>query len=517
MDLLSRIVNDDSEDLPFGEDLLNIQPPAVENKPDPPLRSISQGSNGGELLLGQGQTNSGERKTDLPSQERSLTGHLPVNVEKRNDRRDPCFGSSSPSKSPPAEVKRRREEDEEKPKVDEQCVQLQNVLKSLGLSLEVEEMSKLADRTQERLYGKKHEGVRADGRGEGDSRRTDSHRQYSFSSSSSSSSSSSRSISRSRSPSPSRSQCSHTRNSKQKRLSEHNSSRNGFKETLLHKDNNWNNKETERHRDRDQKDSKETSIYQHPYLQNQTYLHSHPAAFSVLPDSSSSQYSHYNADANSGSYSTAEYSYWTHTQGASPLSLSTSEHPCQQNSYQHFPGSAVTPNMAHHRCRTVEDINLCVNPDLSKSEGQVGSLSGPRCLQVIATKPTTRSSIIQITEGLSRRENRKTLGKKRQLYEIQKAAEKQSADSVAKMMTPQKDIDESQPKAKQSEKEIQQPTEEEIKANLRKTVCGLLVLFVVYSIFIIKLKLIIKLSFLITSFCCPTSSVFSSLKPLTRR
>lgn len=125
--------------------------------------------------------------------------------------------------------------------------------------------------------------------------------------------------------------------------------------------------------------------------------------------------------------------------------------------------------MAHRRCRTVEDINLCVNPDLSKSEGQVGSLSGPRCLQVITTKPTSQSSIIQITERLSRRENHQTLGKKRQLCEIQKAAEKQSADSVAKMMTPQKDVVESHPKAEQSEKEIQQPTEEEIKANLRKT------------------------------------------------
>ncbi|XP_035515827.1 uncharacterized protein LOC118326827 isoform X2 [Morone saxatilis] len=80
MDLLSRIVNDDSEDLPLGKELLDVQPPAMENKPDLPFRSESQRSNSGASLLGRSRTNSGERRAD-PSKrdrhERSLSDHLP--------------------------------------------------------------------------------------------------------------------------------------------------------------------------------------------------------------------------------------------------------------------------------------------------------------------------------------------------------------------------------------------------------------------------------------------------------
>lgn len=77
MDLLSRIVNDDSEDLPLGEELLNIQPLAVENKSDVPRRSESLRSNSCAFQLGHSQSNSRERKTDLPSQERSFNDHVP--------------------------------------------------------------------------------------------------------------------------------------------------------------------------------------------------------------------------------------------------------------------------------------------------------------------------------------------------------------------------------------------------------------------------------------------------------
>ncbi|XP_042340370.1 uncharacterized protein LOC121941611 [Plectropomus leopardus] len=65
MDFLSRIVNDDSEDIPLGKEVPNIQPPAAENKSDPPVSSESQRSNSGASLPGRTRTSSG-KKTDLP-------------------------------------------------------------------------------------------------------------------------------------------------------------------------------------------------------------------------------------------------------------------------------------------------------------------------------------------------------------------------------------------------------------------------------------------------------------------
>ncbi|KAK9540332.1 hypothetical protein VZT92_002792 [Zoarces viviparus] len=422
MDFLSRIVNDDSVDLPLGEELLNIPVPAVENMSDPTLRRESQQSDSGASLPG----SCGERKSDRPSQERSLSERLspPNDDEKKNDR--------SRSKSPSAVKKKKKEE--EKTKVDEQREQLQNILKSLGLSLEVEEMSKLADRTQERLYGKKHEDTGV----EQESRQRGSQRHYSNSSSSSSSSSASsssassssfsRSSSRSNSPSPSRRRRSRSR--EPRRRPQHSRSRDRRGDGLTRHDGNEDSKEEQRYRDEDEKYPKEISSHQHPYQQNHT---------NTQPDNSLPQDSRYTAD-HSGIYSADLSSYWAPTQGAVPPFFYTSGRPISQNNYQSFPGSVVAPNVDYPPQRGSFDINLFVNPDLSKSEGQTGSASGSRCLQVISTEQPTCT----------------IWTRHRQLREIQ---------LVEKVEVPQ--LIEDDTEAEQSE-EQRPPTDKEIKANLRK-------------------------------------------------
>ncbi|XP_029286132.1 uncharacterized protein LOC115007228 isoform X2 [Cottoperca gobio] len=392
MDFLSRIVNDDSEDLPSGEDLLNIQPPVVENKSDPCFRSKSQDQNSGASLLGRSQTNSGERKTDQASKERYLKDRLCLpddddEEEKKNDRGDCCSGSRGRSKSPLAVKKK----EEEKPEVDEQREQLQNILKTLGLNMEVEEMSKLSDRTQERLYGKKHKDTSAKSRRQQESRQSGSQRHNSNSSSSSSRST--------RSRSPSRHQCSHSKDSKQR--SEGPRSRDRSRDGLTRHDDNQDSKEA--CKDNDGQDSEEMYTYQHPYSQNQTYPHPPPAAF---PDYSLSQDSQYTA-YDSGTY-------WALTQSGIPPSLYPDGDPYPVNAYHEFPGSVGAPDMVypHHDS---PNINFFVNPDLSKSEGQTGYVSAPRCLQVISTKtPAPDRCLMTLTKSQKKKWGNCKIAKKRQ-------------------------------------------------------------------------------------------------------
>ncbi|KAJ4945136.1 hypothetical protein JOQ06_013672, partial [Pogonophryne albipinna] len=141
IDLLSRIVNDDDEDLPSGEQLLTTQPPAVEKEPHPSFRSEVQRSNSEASLPDFSQTNRGHDTFCMPGDE------------------------------------------------------------------EMEGMSKLEDRTQERLYGKKNEDTNVEGcRGAQESQHSGPQRHFSNSSSSSRSTKS-----RSLSPSLPMRQCSPSR------------------------------------------------------------------------------------------------------------------------------------------------------------------------------------------------------------------------------------------------------------------------------------------------------------------
>ncbi|XP_035494517.2 uncharacterized protein LOC118313264 isoform X2 [Scophthalmus maximus] len=490
MDLLSRIVNDDSEDVALGEDLSNIQPPAVEDKSElgrsqpshsgasfhggsqqshsgssflggrqssPSGVSFPGGSeqahsetsyldgspqshsetsylggsqpshsgasflggrqpwpsgvsfpglspqshsetsylgesqplHSGDSLPGCSRTDSTERKTDSPSQEKShmkrpsLSGdEEEEKKKKKNDRGDRSFGSSSRSESPLAVKKKKKKEEEN---LDEQQVQLQNILKTLGLSLEVEEISKLGDRTQERLYGKTNEGrVGADCRGEQESRQRGPHRQYNRNSSSSSdssllsSSSSSRSTSRSFSPSPPRRRPSHTSDTKRRRVSERSGTGDGNqdREEAL--------KTRDTDKDRNHTETKVISPHLNQYSQEQTYYHPHIDAYPEFSVYNLPQYSEYTDEY----HSAATNSCSTYMQDATPPPPDPSGYPYPQIEDLYFPNVVRAPNVVYPHIFP-EDYNLLVNPDLSTSEGQVGSSSN-RCLQVISTKQSTR-------------------------------------------------------------------------------------------------------------------------------
>lgn len=168
MDLLTKIVNDGCDVFEPVETVLNHTPPAAVAEPCVPPNSESKQSS---------------------SRDESRTGSGSHSL-----------GSSSRSRSPPGT--RKMQEEEEKAKSTEQQEQLQNILKTLGLNLEVGEMSRLANRTQERLYGTKLKSANFD-RHEKRPKQPRKHRNSSSRSSSSSSysgSGSSRSSSRSVSP-----------------------------------------------------------------------------------------------------------------------------------------------------------------------------------------------------------------------------------------------------------------------------------------------------------------------------
>lgn len=111
-----------------------------------------------------------------------------------------------------------------------------------------------------------------------------------------------------------------------------------------------------------------------------------------------------------------------------------------------------------------------MNPDLSASEGQ-GSASGPRCLQVVGTN----RSIAMNKKGQRWRggiENCRNSGALRQI-QVLTPTNSTSVDSEVKAEAPL--TGEKNSEVKQSEEEKQQPTEEEIKVNLRKKVGAVLV------------------------------------------
>ncbi|XP_029004382.1 zinc finger protein 318-like [Betta splendens] len=429
MDLLSRIVNDDSEGLP------NIH--SERNKP-----SKSQRSNSGTSRPSPSRDGSGEDRTATRSRERSHNEgvSLPYEDRRKRDGGDTSYGSSRRSKSPMSEKKKKKEE-ETNLKLDERHEHLQNVLKTLGLDLEVEEMSKLTDRTQERLYGKKHEI------------RNEQEREQMASSSSSSSSCcssySSRSTSRSCSPSPSRHRRSHSSDSSDSR-----DSKPRLKQGEGHQ-----GKEPPRLGDTEDK----ASAYPHPSYHAYPPPHPPPGAFSSFPAAPLPPYSQ-STSLHSGECSTGSPSYWTYSQGALPAPFYSSGFSNPQSTYQHFPPTkTVYPQNSNF-----QDHNLLVNPDLSTSVGQSGSTSGARCLQAVGSRPASQRTpyITQLT-GTRAKRYRPSRAQRRldswrrkqqQLYENRR---QEPVPTLRMPKSAQKG------EAKPLE-ELKQLTEEEIKANLRK-------------------------------------------------
>jgi len=403
INLLSRIVNDDGEDLPH--------PPGVKSKSDPPLRSESQRSDGTVSLPGCGRTGGAESKT--LSRERSL----PDAKERTTDQRGGGVGSGSQSES----LGGKEKEEEDTPKLDEKQEQLQNILKTLGLSLGVDEMNKLTDRTQERLYGKK-----TDGRQRPDSREEKESRPHSRSSSSSSSysscSSTSRSTSRSRSRSPSHRRRSRSRDSEHKQKCERSRSREGSRDGPTHHDRKEASNDAPRHGYRD----------------------------SAFPDYSLYQYSHHAA-----SHSDPCWSY-------APPSASTN-----LNSY---PQPASEGSEAAHKRSHIFSL---INPDLSVSEGQSGLAPGSRCLKVVATEQPSQRHLRPLTKVRRRRGGQRHLQQKRrkERKRAKRLVQKQMeyAAQRERMLASLDNEDSTE------EEEKPQPTEDELKANLRKNVSDWLI------------------------------------------
>ncbi|XP_034543789.1 uncharacterized protein LOC117815890 isoform X2 [Notolabrus celidotus] len=558
IDMLSKIVNADGEDLPVGVEVLDFQPTALKDKLDmplrgasqgegPPSRSESQGSNSGVSLLCHSQTSIKERKTNPHSQERSLSERfsLPNGEEKRNDRGDHCllssgallpghsltssaerkinphsqerslsqklplpddeekekkegrcFASSSQSKSPPAvkKKKKKKKKEEEPPKVDDHREQLQNILKTLGLSLEVEEMSKLEDRTQERLYGKK----RAESREQQESQQRGSHKHFRNSFTSSSSSSNSRSTSQNSSPSSSHCRLSHSRDSNQRRSSH---SRDRCRDKLTNHDSKQDSTRAQTHcdRDRDGEHSKETFTHENPHSLHPipTYPPEHPDTFPAYTEYGFPQYSEYD-EYHSNSFDATTNSFWMYPQDAEPVPFYHSEYSNSQDPFHHFAEPAAAPKRVRQLHKlSAQDTHLLVNPDLSRSEGQVGPASGTRCLRVVTTLQTTSQSCLKTLTGGKRRRTgdpNKRIWKQRLFIQRCRMGKKlaKSAKEAKRMKTVMEEKEVKRVMEEKVEKRVMEekvekkeashgvehdsetvvvkeaPTEEEIKKNLRK-------------------------------------------------
>lgn len=309
MDLLRKIVNADSEDLCLDDKCHNIQ---QNEATDMSFRERPYSNDGNSLGEPSGHEGS---STDPRSQERSHSSPITDEDEKKEEARSPFGFRTSPM--------RNNKEDEEKIKHDQQHEQLQNILKSLGLQLEKEEMSQLANRTQERLYGKKTDNAIAQSRRKPDRHPKGSPRSQRDSSSSSCSCSSSRSRS------SSSSYCGSSRSNVSKRRN--NGSRARSSENLTGLENNPGTEKRPKTSNEDQQQScAETQVWPPP---NPSY------SLSPLPDYTPSQYSQYSTYTTSSYHN--ESSYWTYSQVPTHPSFYPSSLPYAQNQCHNVPVNLV--------------------------------------------------------------------------------------------------------------------------------------------------------------------------------
>ncbi|XP_061882697.1 uncharacterized protein LOC133633908 isoform X2 [Entelurus aequoreus] len=334
----------------------------------------------------------------------SCETHSLSDDKNRKDRQKCSLSLSDRSESPPT-IENKKEK--EKPaEVDGRCELLQNILKTLGLNLETEELSKLTDRTQERLYGKRNErSPVATSIVEHDST--------------------------SSSNSPSRMQISNSRISmdhhKEKSFFECSDSRKSREELSLfsYQD----NAPVQRIAGNNQ----DLQIFDETH-----HAHSSQECNSVsgysLPE-----HSQFNASFNGDNSSC-----WTHAHGSSsmfslPYSLYTD--------HSHPSIASEDYELRHYIYSSHEHVYK--NPDLSLSECQFGSNTGPGCLQTVE---------------LSRHSGKFQAKKKEKLQGILKQTKLTS--DLTKMMEPPQGTKHQE--VDYPRKGKQPPTEEEIKAKLRK-------------------------------------------------
>ncbi|XP_019735486.1 uncharacterized protein LOC109521853 [Hippocampus comes] len=433
MDLLSRVVSDNSEDFHLGEQLFNSQHSGVGDDSDRPLCCESLQCNGEPQL----PENGGERTALSTSEEHPRERpSLPDDDKNGKDKRDHSLGSSSGSQSPPT-VEKTKKDGKEMVQVDERCEQLQNILNTLGLSLEIEDLSKLTDRTQERLYGKKNQRelveqqsqVTTSGSCKPDMKST---------------SSCSLSPSRSRSHSSSSSQLSRSREPQDPHK----------KDTLLACGGARKSKEKLSLSSTSQDDTQVRKTVGKNKVANILneipVVHSYcdPATSFAFPDDSFPHFSHYHS-----TYSHDINSYWTSTPDASVTPYYPSRYPDSTDTYD----SHDTIPSGKRRPRFIQDVPL-ENPDLSTSEGQLGSVSRPRYLQVVKRKPQMWGGKRLLNGEQIKEDKTKRLNLiEEQARDVQTLRAHRATKASGKKAG-----------RKDGSKKQRTPTEEEIKANWRK-------------------------------------------------
>lgn len=336
MDLLTKIVNDGCEVVEPVETVLNHKPPAAVAGP---CIAPSNGS----------------KQSNRTDESRTASGSH-------------SLGSSSRSRSPPA--MRKKQEEEENAKATEQHKQLQNILKTLGLNLEVGEMSRLANRTQERLYGTKHNNTNSDYQKKPLRQPRKRRKSFSRSSSSSSFSGSGSTRSSSRSVSPPCNRLTRSKDSLLRRTSE---SGGDIEEPPKHGAQTAHTIETSRQ----------------PHQQNPQNLHSGPS--STYHNESFPQCGQYNIQHSSFS-NQAVGPYWPPHGGPYPPSYYPNEQPYQQNPYPPFHEPAAQPGSYYcHEMAMMKDIDLQVTPNWAESEWRNECTVRPRCLMEISTQDEGQS------------------------------------------------------------------------------------------------------------------------------
>ncbi|XP_032417873.1 uncharacterized protein LOC116719464 isoform X2 [Xiphophorus hellerii] len=394
---LRKMIKDEVDDLP------KTSPSGLKKAP----KSENQKSDTGFSLPGCSGISSVKSKT--VNQETSS----PEDVEIKKVKKRSSLDSSS-QLEPALEVKKKKEEEKGTSEIDEKQKQVQSILKTLGLNLDVEELTKLTDRTQERLYGRKNEGREtSESRMEQKSQLALSHKKHSrsrssssssssssYSSSSSSSSTFSRYASRSRSRSPrgrrhwrSRSRDAHRRSRDRGR-----DGGKGHSRTEA-------NKDAQRPSYRNQ---------QHPFCSP----YGTPSAYADYNFYQYAQYmNYYNA------YNSAINSNWVFDPNQSHV-------PPSRSQWHSVLADMKLPNQPGQI--SLHDFMLFMNPDLSGSEGQSNEPSGSRCLTVIDTIPSSASSVTECRRLMNLERNELGLKRKNHIKNKRKQSARSTEDFTPK-------------------------------------------------------------------------------------
>lgn len=337
MDLLKRIVNDGCGASEPVEPVLNHNPTAAVAEPCiPPINGSKQSK----------------------SRDESIAGSCSHSL-----------GSSSRSRSPPAMKKKPREE--EKANATEQHKQLQNILNTLGLNLEVGEISRLANRTQERLYGTKSNHTNSDHHRKPHGEPRKDRNASSRSSSRASSLGSGSPKSGPRSVSPPCNRLARSNDSLLRTTSEHCE---GVEEPPEH----------------GAQTAHSTTTSRQPQQQNQAYVHSAPS--SAYHSDSFPQYGQYDVHP-SGYCNQTIGPYWPPQAGPHSPCYYPTQQPYQQSPYPPMHDPAAPPGGYYPQgVDMMEDMNVQMAPDWTESEWQMERMVRPRCLQEISTESKEEST-----------------------------------------------------------------------------------------------------------------------------